>query len=143
MALTPDRSLSRFLEVNICFKNQNIFGGWTTFWLGSSLQISAREQVDLLYRLVDGKLPIASANLKVVRNNLTLSDESGVCLIGKTSSGYRDNKWYLGWFVDWVKKGGQRYCFAVNIQASDGASGEKAREINLSIRKEFEGVKVG
>lgn len=132
--------MQAFLD-RIGYGNRDISGGLTTFWLRSSLQISAREQVDLLYRLVSGKLPVASANLKVVRNNLTLLDESGVRLMGKTGSGYQDNKWSLGWFVGWVEKQGRRYCFATNIQAPDGASGGKAREITLSILKELKLLK--
>ena len=37
-----------------------------TFWLGSSLQISALEQVDLLNKLYSGQLPFSAANTAIL-----------------------------------------------------------------------------
>ncbi|HML90432.1 MAG TPA: penicillin-binding transpeptidase domain-containing protein [Methylomusa anaerophila] len=43
----------------------------------------------------------------------------------------------FGWFVGCVEKQGKRYYFATNIQAPDGATGGKAREISKAILKEL------
>jgi beta-lactamase class D len=119
------------------YGNRDISGGLTTFWLRSSLQISAREQVDLLHRLYSGKLPISSDNVEIVKKNITLSENNGVRLMGKTGSGFEDGKWILGWFVGCVEKQGNHYFFATNIQAPDGATGGKAREITKLILKDL------
>lgn len=119
------------------YGNRDISGGLTTFWLRSSLQISAMEQVDLLARLYAGQLPFAAENVAVVQKNLTLSEESGVRLMGKTGSGYQDGKWVLGWFVGCVVKDGRHYYFATNIEAPDGAHGGKARDITKAILKDL------
>ncbi|AJQ26613.1 penicillin-binding transpeptidase domain-containing protein [Pelosinus fermentans] len=119
------------------YGNHDISGGLTTFWLRSSLKISAQEQVDLLYKVYSGKLPVSPENVEIVKKNITLSEKDGVRIIGKTGSGYQDGKWLLGWFVGCVEKQGKRYFFATNIQASDGASGGKAREITLVILKDL------
>lgn len=121
----------------IGYGNRDISGGLTTFWLGSSLQISAREQVDLLHKLYAGQLPVSPQNVAVVKRNITLSQDNGVRLMGKTGSRLHDDKWTLGWFVGCVEKNGNRYFFAVNIQAADGAIGGKAREISRSILKDI------
>ena len=120
------------------YGNRDISGGLTTFWLRSSLQISAREQVDLLHKLYSGKLPIAPQNMEIVKNNITLSEDNGVRLMGKTGSGFQDGRWLLGWFVGCVEKQGNRYFFATNIQAPDGATGGKAREITKLILKDLQ-----
>ncbi len=122
----------------IGYGNRDISGGLTTFWLRSSLQISAREQVDLLDKLCSGKLPFSPANVEIVKKNITLSEDNGVRLMGKTGSGFADGKWLLGWFVGCVEKQGNRYFFATNIQATDGATGGKAREITKMILKDLE-----
>ena len=114
----------------IGYGNQNISGGLTTFWLRSSLQISAMEQVNLLNRLYAGQLPFAPEVVAVVKKNITLSDNNEIKLMGKTGSGFQDGKYILGWFVGCVEKDGQRYIVATNIEAPDEAHGGKAREIN-------------
>lgn len=120
------------------YGNRDISGGLTTFWLRSSLQISAREQVDLLHKLYSGKLSASPENVSVVKKNITLSEDNGVRFMGKTGSGLEDNKWILGWFVGCAEKQGKRYFFATNIQGSDGAIGGKAREITKLILKDLQ-----
>jgi len=120
------------------YGNRDISGGLTTFWLRSSLQISAREQVDLLYRLYSGKLPVSPENVAIVKKNITLSEDNGVRFMGKTGSGFQDDRWILGWFVGCVEKQGKRYFFATNIQAPDGATGGKTREITKLILKDLQ-----
>jgi beta-lactamase class D len=120
------------------YGNRDISGGLTTFWLRSSLQISAREQVDLLRKLYSGNLPVSPENVKIVKKNITLLENADVRLMGKTGSGLQDDKWILGWFVGCVEKQGNRYFFATNIQAPDGAIGGKAREITKLILKDLQ-----
>ena len=119
----------------IGYGNRDISGGLTTFWIRSSLKISAREQVDLLHKLYSGKLPVSAENAQVVIKNITLSDEQGVRFMGKTGSGLQDGEWTLGWFVGCVEKKGKRYFFAANIQAAKDANGTKAREIVKMVLK--------
>lgn len=119
------------------YGNRDISGGLTTFWLRSSLKISAREQVDLLHRLYAGQLPVSPDNAAIVARNITLSADDGIRFMGKTGSGMENGKWLLGWFVGCVEKQGNRYFFAANIQAADGATGGKAREITKAILKDL------
>ncbi|MDU2066068.1 MAG: penicillin-binding transpeptidase domain-containing protein, partial [Sporomusaceae bacterium] len=128
--------MQEFLD-KIQYGNQDISGGLTTFWLRSSLQISAREQVDLLHKLYAGKLPVASENVAIVKRNITISEGNGMRFMGKTGSGFQDDKWILGWFVGCIEKDGNRYFFATNIQGMDGATGGKAREITKLILRDL------
>jgi len=129
--------MQAFLD-KIEYGNRDISGGLTTFWLRSSLQISAREQVDLLHRLYSGNLPVSPENIAIVKKNITLSENNGVRFMGKTGSGFQDDKFILGWFVGCVEKQGNRYFFATNIQAPDGATGGKSREIMKLILKDLQ-----
>ncbi len=121
----------------IDYGNQDISGGLTQFWLGSSLQISAREQVRFLTRLERGKLPFSPDTRSIVYKNITVAEKNGVTLMGKTGSRLQDGHWTLGWFVGLVKKPGETYVFATNIEGADGAMGGKAREISLAVLKKM------
>ncbi|MDR3560180.1 MAG: penicillin-binding transpeptidase domain-containing protein [Negativicutes bacterium] len=136
-ARVGSKQMQAFLD-RIDYGNRDISGGLTTFWLRSSLQISAQEQVDLLHKLYSGQLPVSPENIAIVKKNITLSEDHGIRFTGKTGSGFQDDKWILGWFVGCVEKEGNRYFFAANIQAPDGASGLKAREITKIILKELQ-----
>ena len=54
----PER-MQEYID-KIGYGNKDISGGLTTFWLGSSLQISALEQVDLLNKLYSGATAVLS-----------------------------------------------------------------------------------
>lgn len=132
-----EQRMQEYLD-KIEYGNRDISGGLTTFWLRSSLQISAREQVELLRKLYAGELPFLPEHIEVVKRNITVSDNKEIRLLGKTGSGFEDGKWELGWFVGCVEKPGNRYFFAINIQAPDGATGGKAREIAKAILRDLE-----
>lgn len=119
------------------YGNRDISGGLTTFWLGSSLQISAIEQVNLLNKLYANQLPFSASTQAVVKKNITLADGNGITFMGKTGSGLKNGKWNLGWFVGCIENQGRRYLVATNIEAMDGANGGKAREITKLIAKDL------
>jgi bla regulator protein BlaR1 len=119
----------------IGYGNRDISGGLTTFWLRSSLEISAAEQVELLARLYAGRLPFAAKNAAIVKRNITLVENNGTVFMGKTGSAFADGRWLLGWFVGCVEKEDNRYIFAANLEAPDGASGFAARKITEAVLK--------
>ena len=121
----------------IGYGNRDISGGLTRFWLQSSLQITAREQVDLLTRLHAGQLPFAEETRAIVLRNITLSSDNGVRLLGKTGSGVQDGKWILGWFVGFVEREGKAYVFATNVEGTDGSNGGRARTITRAILRDI------
>ena len=119
----------------IPYGNRDISGGITQFWLRSSLKISAKEQVELLRRLYHDQLPFSAGNMAIVRKIIIQSDENGVVFSGKTGAGSIEGVYSIGWFVGVVEKGNNRYYFATNIEAVNGATGVKARDISREILK--------
>ena len=124
------------------YGNQDISAGLTTFWLGTSLEISAAEQVRFLNRLRAGRLPIASANVNAVKRCLA-QGTGGLPMeyFGKTGSdraradtGRPD----LGWWVGWVaREDGREYVFACNA-LGDGMFGTRVRPIAERILRELD-----
>lgn len=111
------------------YGNEDISGGLTKFWLGSSLKISADEQVVFLKKLVKDKLPFSKRNMAVVRGLIRLNETPKGILYGKTGSDMQNGKRILGWFAGYVVSPQHVWVFATNIRAADGAWGPKAREI--------------
>jgi len=109
------------------YGNRNISGGIDQFWLGSSLTISADEQLDFLERLYRNDLPFSQHAMDTTRNILVHQERGGARLSGKTGSYWKDGTYNLGWFVGHLTtvEGGE-YVFAYNM-AGKGASGIRAR----------------
>jgi beta-lactamase class D len=114
------------------YGNEDISGGLTKFWLGSSLKISADEQVQMLKRLLNDELPFSKRSQAIVRGMIRLDQTPHGTLYGKTGSQRENGKDVLGWFVGYVVNPGDIYVFATAIRG-DGAAGIKAKEISKRI----------
>lgn len=91
------------------------------------------EQTALLIKLYRNDFGFAPANIRAVKDAMLLSQTPDGSLYGKTGTGRVDGKDVNGWFVGYVETRGQVYCFAANIQGSDGAAGSRAAEITEDI----------
>jgi bla regulator protein BlaR1 len=111
------------------YGNEDISAGINKFWLGSSLKISAEEQVEFLKKLVNDELPFSKRSMAIVRGLIRLDQTEKGTLYGKTGSNSIDSKKVLGWFVGYIVQPDRNYIFAANIQATDNAWGPQAKEL--------------
>jgi len=118
------------------YGNQDISGGITKFWLASSMQISADEQVQFVKKLYSDELPFSKRSIEIVKKITELKSTEKGDLHGKTGSDMQNDKWILGWFVGYVVHNKHAYVFATNVQADDGVSGPKAKELTIGILEE-------
>jgi beta-lactamase class D len=114
------------------YGNEDISGGLTKFWLGSTLKISPDEQVQMLKRLLNDELPFSKRSQAIVRGLIRLDQTPKGTLYGKTGSQRQNGKDVLGWFVGYVVVPGDVYIFATTIRGQ-GAAGFKAKEITRRI----------
>lgn len=117
----------------ISYGNQDSSAGLSSYWLEASLKISPLEQTALLIKLYRNDFGFAPANIRAVKDAMLLSQTPDGSLYGKTGTGRVNGKDVNGWFVGYVETRGQVYCFAANIQGSDGAAGSRAAEITEDI----------
>lgn len=118
----------------IDYGTKDISVGIDIFWLnppgGASLMISADEQVALLNKLLDKKLPFSEKSLAVLRDIMEVAKSEKGTLYGKTGSAMNpDGKWSLGWFVGFLENNGTTYVFACNVTGGEEPSGKVARKI--------------
>lgn len=111
----------------INYGNKDLSGGLTQFWLGSSLKISADEQVVFLSRLCRKDLPLSARSMEIVSDCLIQRRQDGIIYRGKTGS-HRYQSDSLGWWVGWVQKDNKTYVFAANVRGPD-VSGSVARRV--------------
>ena len=96
------------------YGNRDIHGGIDLFWLQGSLRISAYEQVGLLHRLAEGRLPATQRSQLLVRHALVAEKARGYTLFAKTgNSGHAKDP--VAWWVGWVERQGRPVAyFAMN-----------------------------
>ncbi|MCJ8008786.1 beta-lactamase class D [Lederbergia wuyishanensis] len=98
------------------YGNQDISGGIDTFWLDSSLKISAHEQVSFIEKLVKEELPFDKQVLKTVKRLMINDDQDSYVIHGKT--GTRLSDLGLGWYVGYVETSKDVWVFATNVDGS-------------------------
>lgn len=109
------------------YGNRDISGGIDRFWLGSTLTISADEQVEFLERLWAGKLPFRPEHVARTKELLVYLDGPGGTLSGKTGSCRAPGRTW-GWYVGHLRSARGTFVFAANLEAPDGATGMVVRE---------------
>ena len=130
--VTQSLGLQRFHRYVTTFHygNEDVSGdpgkddGLTRAWLSSSLQISPREQVVFLGKLVRHELPVSARAVDMTeRITLYTTLPGGWEIHGKTGSGFprkpdgnEDEAHGYGWFVGWATHGDRTVVFARLIQ---------------------------
>jgi beta-lactamase class D len=103
------------------YGNCNISGGIDKFWLGSTLAISANEQVEFLRMLYSDSLPFSRRSMRIVKEIIVLERTDDHVLRGKTGFSTSFTGRAVAWFVGYVEKKDNVYFFAFNMSTFGGA----------------------
>lgn len=126
------------------YGNQDLSGGLATpgptnpGWENSSLKISAKEQVNLIQRMVTGKLPISTHAIEMTKILLFREElADGWKLFGKTGMIENENNEKLSfrWFVGWIEKENLFFPFAYNICEKETHSGQTIPRVKQLIEE--------
>jgi len=102
----------------VSYGNKDISGGIDKFWLTGKLRISQEEQIELLIKLYNNKLPFSARSQNIVKKIMLQEDSVSFKLSGKTGWGVQDSL-NIGWYIGWVEKNNNVYFFALNIETKD------------------------
>ena len=122
------------------YGNNSIAPSLDKFWLNGGLVISAKEQVDLLVKLYNLRLPFSKRAQKLVKEMIILESNPEYSLSGKTGL-YGNNDQYYGWFVGYVESNNNVYFFATNIKkdiTDSPVNYEEATILTKEILKELD-----
>lgn len=127
-------ALTRFGYGNVAVPD-----GDDSFWLGGPLEISPREQVAFIERLLLGQLDLRPATIDAIRAVSVLSETAGYVLHGKTGSGPvvpgQFDGAFEGWLVGWVEKpDGNTVAFALYVR---GPSFESINAFRYEMSAQF------
>ncbi len=128
---TGSENISKYLDM-INYGNKDISGG-ESFYLESSLKISAIEQTKILSNLFNGVYDFDKENIDAVKNSMKISQNNKAVLYGKTGTGNVNGKCTNGSFTGCVENGDKEYYFTVNIYSKDNATGAEAAQKALEI----------
>ena len=135
-----EQEMAKWLS-RLNYGNQDISAGIDRFWLGSSLEISARRQLELVRSLWRNGLPFGEVHQRQVRKMLAQDADLPGTLYGKTGScpgnpatGKPAHGWFIGW-VEWDRNRTRNPAttwFAVNIMGEE-ARGREARRMAIQL----------
>lgn len=147
--LTRQLGAARFAHYASAFGHGNadvsgdagLGNGLERAWLSSSLEISPREQVAFLSRLLARDLPVARTAMDDALALVESRMAEGWQISGKTGGAYprRADRSFdyargYGWFVGWAERGGRKVVFARLAQDTRrlrGSPGLRARDALL------------
>lgn len=114
-------NMARFVK-QFRYGNADTSGGLTNFWLGSSLRISALDQVRFLKDLHERKLGLSDRTYDIAENEVFIEEKTDdYVLRAKTgSSSLRDDGTRLCWYVGYVTRANDVWYFALNLDIPDG-----------------------
>ncbi len=99
------------------------------FWLESSLQISPKEQVNVLAELLEDGGQVSNNNVEILKEIMFDQNIKDISIYGKTGTGEQN-----AWFVGLAERNKQRVYFAVHLSDTEQlVSGKDAKEIALNI----------
>ena len=126
-----EERMSSFLR-DFGYGNQDISGPIDQFWLDGPLEISPRQQVDFVRRLLSGELEVEMSNVELVWRLLEMEIGPDYTFRGKTGLGAQDGR-AIGWLVGYVEYSGNRWIYATLVRgrADTDVHAEMARIIPL------------
>jgi beta-lactamase class D len=125
----------------IPYGNEDISGG-STFWLASSLEISADEQIEFLRRFYADDLPFSQRSLDIVKEIIILEATDDAVYRGKTGLCMTEDGREWGWFVGYIERDDTVHIFALNIEGKT-ADGWRARELTEAILEHLDLLQLG
>lgn len=97
------------------YGNKDISSGLTQFWLGNSLKISPKNQIEFLRKLHEEKLPFSKRTFEITKRIMVREKTNDYTWRAKTGMATVD-KIDIGWFVGYVERKDNVYFFALRMQ---------------------------
>jgi beta-lactamase class D len=118
------------------YGNRDISGGIDLFWLGSTMMISADEQIEFLRNFHAGTLPVSQRSLAIVKEILIQESSPEYTLRAKTGFATQVDGFAVGWYVGYLETKKGCSLFAMNIISPDAErDGERIFQARVPIAR--------
>lgn len=97
------------------YGNMDITSGIDTFWLGESLKITAKEQVDFIRKLYSQQLPLTKKTFSSMKEIMLSEKTEKYKIYSKTGAGHLSDHSFIGWYVGIVENNEGTHYFALSI----------------------------
>lgn len=97
------------------YGNEDTSAGIDRFWLGTSLRISADEQVQFLKRFYEGRLGLSERTTRLTKEIMVADEGPGWRLSAKTGACPSSEQEVSLWYVGYVEKGKAVFYFALQM----------------------------
>ena len=114
------------------YGNKDISGGIDSFWLESTLKISALEQVAFIKKFVQNTLPIRKKTQTEALQVFEREKKDAGTLYAKTGGGNG-----IGWFVGFIEHGQDNYIFAFNMAGTYRDVSDKRVDLSTKMLQEL------
>ena len=127
MARRIGRDKMQYWLGKVNYGNASIGEQVDLFWLNGAIQISAKEQVVFLERLIKNELPFDTQIQEDVKEIIITESTEEYVMHAKTGWAMRVTK-PVGWYVGYVEKGDNNYIFVLNYDMTDAKIQAKYRK---------------
>lgn len=104
------------------------------FWNFGPLAISPRNQVELLVKAYEGKLPFSQRNIDILKRVMATEKTDNNTIHSKTGWGWQNNT-DVGWWVGYVERNDNVYFFATRITKDREAPSGNFMSCRIDITK--------
>ncbi|MBH2005230.1 MAG: class D beta-lactamase [Sphingobacteriia bacterium] len=108
-------TMQRWLD-SLKYGNRQIGNYIDSFWLNSSIKVTADEQLGLVKKLYFGQLPFQKRTQDIVKKVMLQESNANYQMSYKTGWGFLPNGRSLGWVAGWIEENKHPYFFVLNVE---------------------------
>lgn len=121
------------------YGNAEVGTAMDRFWLDGPLAISTEAQASWLCRLARQELPASAVHQRTVHDLFRLEQTGQYALYGKTGWTNATSP-QIGWWVGWVERGDDHYCFALNMDIRTQADADRRVDLGRELLRRLDAL---
>jgi beta-lactamase class D len=118
------------------YGNQNTDGFGKDYWNVGDLRVTQRQQIDLLVRLYQNRLPFSERTFSTFKDIFIAEKTDKYTLRAKTGWSNAATP-QVGWYVGYIERGNDAYFFAIEIDMKKDSDAPKRIEITKNILRDL------
>lgn len=106
------------------------------YWVKGNLRVTPRQQIELLVKFYQNRLPFAPQTMAMVKEMIVLEKTDKYTLRGKTGWSQDFDPW-VGWLIGYVETDSNVYFFATELDMKKNEDAQKRMEITKRVLRQM------